>query len=944
MDLWHEFPGPNAGYVLELYDRYRESPEAVDPATRAIFDKWSPDGRGAPVAAELPAAKIAGVINLAQAIRHYGHLAAALDPLRPNDRRDPLLELETHGLDEDDLRRLPASLVGGAAAATAANAWEAIRALRAIYSSTMGYSYEHIHELREREWLRDAAESRRFRPRASSPSRIPSEYGDETRPTPDSFDAVALLERLTRVEVLEHFLHRTFPGKTRFSIEGLDMLVPVLDALIWEAAGRGDESRPRIRNVILGMAHRGRLNVLANILNKPIRQILAEFQDPVRARDFTAREELGWTGDVKYHMGAQSWQRADSRALEIAVLMPPNPSHLEAIDPVVEGMARAEGTDASAPGAPRFDPGVSLPVLVHGDASFPGQGIVAETLNLSRLEGYRTGGTIHIIANNQLGYTTPHDEGRSTLYASDLAKGFEIPIVHVNADDPEACIEAARLAAAYRAEFHKDLVINLVGYRRYGHNEGDEPSFTQPLMYARIAAHPSVRAQWAQTLVERGLIDKELPERLVREYADELQRALEAVRPEDLVDHAPPPPPQGAARRVKTAVPLRDLAALNDALLTLPDGFALNPKLERAMARRRKALDDADARSIDWATAEQLAFASILQAGTAIRFTGQDVERGTFSQRHAVFHDVRTGATFTPLQSLPQARAAFEIHNSPLSEEATIGFEYGYNVQKPDRLVVWEAQYGDFINVAQSVIDEFLVSARAKWGQTPSLVLLLPHAWEGQGPDHSSGRLERFLALAAETNLRIAFPTTAAQYWHLLRRQALLLKTDPLPLIVMTPKSLLRDPRVASSPRELAEGQWQPVLDDTEAREHAEAIHRLLLCSGKVYFDLTASEARKERSDTAIARVEQLYRFPTDDLRAVMNAYPNLREVVWVQEEPENMGAWTFVQPRLLELLDGRIPLRHVARSANSSPAEGSTARHAANQKHLIESAFKGME
>ena len=722
MNAWHDFPGPNAGYVLELYDRYRQAPESVDAATRAYFAQWTlPTEVAAPAAQEYAIEKIVGAVNLAQAIRAYGHLAARLDPLGSQPRGDPMLLPTTHGVTEDDLSQLPASLIGGPVAERAASALEAIKALRAVYSSTTGYGYSHILVPEERDWLRHAAESGQFR----SP-RVP-------------INPQALLERLTQVETFEHFLHRTFAGKTRFSLEGLDMLVPMLDEVIGEACEAG------IRNILLGMAHRGRLNVLAHVLGKPYAQILAEFRDPARAENF--REDLGWTGDVKYHLGARRAME-NCEPVNMVVSMPPNASHVESINPVLEGMARAAGTRVDRPGSPHFDPTVSLPILIHGDAAFPGQGVVAETLNLSRLPGYQTGGTIHIITNNQLGYTTSPEDGRSTLYASDLAKGFEIPIVHVNADDPEACIEAARLAFAYRAKFQKDFLIDLMGYRRYGHNEGDEPSFTQPLLYQKIERHPTVRELWANTLLERGLIEKDWPGKLVDDHIGELQRVLESLRPEvDLVKPQPTPPPAGAARRVKTAVPAQRLRELHQVLLRLPDDFTLNPKLERTLRRRHQALDNLDELTIDWAMAEQLALASILEDGIAIRMTGEDVERGTFGQRHAVFYDVKTGQMFTPLQALPQAKAAFAIYNSPLTENAAIGFEYGYNVQEPVRLVIWEAQYGDFVNGAQVMIDEYIASARAKWGQTPSLILLSPHGSEGQGPDNSSARLERFLEL-----------------------------------------------------------------------------------------------------------------------------------------------------------------------------------------------------
>jgi 2-oxoglutarate dehydrogenase E1 component len=938
MDIYREFPGPNAGYVLELYERYRRDPGSVDSATRAFFERWTPPGElevtaGAPVSAPgSPVEKVAGAINLARAIRSYGHLAARLDPLGSPPPGDPALDPAAHGLTEGDLAELPATLVGGPLGEKATNALEAIRALRTVYSSHSGFDWAHIRLHDEREWLREAAESGRFRPPRSP------------------IDPVALLERLTRVEAFEQFLHRVFPGKTRFSIEGLDMLVPMLDDLIGESADAD------ICMIFIGMAHRGRLNVLAHVLNKPYAEILAEFRDPVGGLNPAIRDDLGWTGDVKYHRGAQRAMK-DGELVNLVVTMPPNPSHLEQINPVVQGMARAAATAVDRPGAPHFQECSSMPILLHGDGAFSGQGIVAETLNLSHLEGYTISGTIHLITNNQLGFTTPPSQERNTLYASDLAKGFNIPIVHVNADDPEACIEATRLAFAYRQQFHKDFLIDLIGYRRHGHNEGDEPSFTQPTMYASIAGHPSVRTLWAQSLVKRDLVPASLPEDLVRQCTDELQRVLEALVPaEVLIEPQLQPPPRGAAGRVHTAVPVDQLRAINASLERVPEGFNVGPRLQRILQRRRRALDDETARAIDWGTAEELAFASILADGVPIRLTGQDVERGTFSQRLAVYHDADTGTTHTPLQALPQARAAFAITNSPLSESAAVGFEYGYNIAAPRRLTIWEAQYGDFVNGAQVMVDEFVVSGRAKWEQTPSLVFLLPHANEGQGPDHSSGRLERFLALTGEINLRIAFPTTAAQYFHLLRRQAALLEVDPLPLVVMTPKSLLRHPVAASSLRELAEGRWQPVIDDHVTGPNRGAVRRLILCSGKVYVDLISSKLREESpvedavppapaglpgfGGVAIARIEQLYLFPFDALREILESYPNLEEVVWVQEEPENMGAWTYVRPCLQELVAGRCPLHYIGRPPSSSPAEGSSALYAVNQAALVQQAY----
>jgi 2-oxoglutarate dehydrogenase E1 component len=873
-----------------------------------------------PVMTPLPAVeKLMGVVNLASAIREYGHLAATIDPLGlSNPPGDPSLELESYGLNEAELRQLPATLVGGPAAEGKASAFEAIAELRAVYCATTGYDYDHLRLPEEREWLRQTAESRRFRP-----PNLP-------------LDTLALLERLNQIEAFELFLHRIFPGKTRFSIEGLDMMVPMLDVLVGDAAENG------IYTILLGMAHRGRLNVLAHVLRKPYEQILAEFRDSA-GRGSVAREYLGWTGDVKYHAGARYiLDDNDEETIDPVVSMAPNPSHLEHVNPVVAGMARAAGTHADRPGRPQFDHQVVLPVLIHGDASFPAQGIVAETLNLQRLRGYRIGGTIHIIANNQIGFTTSQWEGRSTLYASDLAKGFKNPIVHVNADDPVACIEAAHLALAYRQNFQSDFVIDLVGYRRYGHNEGDEPRFTQPRMYHVIDQHPTVRQLWADTLIKEGQISDEQADTLLQAHFDNLNEIYQSLPPglPPTLEPQLEPPPGGAARSVQTAVPAGQLVELNDALLALPDGFDPGSKMLRAMKRRHGIFEDDQAATVDWATAESLALGSILADGIPVRLTGEDVERGTFSHRHAVLRDETTSAVYIPLQSIPQAQAAFEVRNSPLSENAAIGFEYGYNIQTPDRLVIWEAQYGDFINGAQAIIDEFLVSGHAKWEQTPSLVLLLPHGYEGQGPDHSTGRLERFLQLAAETNIRIANPTTAAQYFHLLRRQAALLETDPLPLIVMTPKSLLRHPLVYSSLHDLAEGRWQPVIDDPQTQETPDAVERLILCSGKVYVDLISDKRRENNQRLAIVRVEQLYRLPTAELNELFHRYTNAHEVVWLQEEPENAGAWEFVQPRLRKLIDGRYPLRLISRPRRASPAEGSSATHARNQARLIERAY----
>ncbi len=924
MSAWDQFTGANAGYVAELYERFQRDPRSVDAATREAFTYWpAPPAEGATPPSRLAAAEPPGIdldagiaaFKLAESIRRFGHLAARLDP--PgfySPVGDPSLDPRSHGLTDEVLRRLPASLVGGPVAATAENARDAIERLRAIYCGSSGHDHNQVFVPAEREWLREVVESGQY------------------RPPRDPINGVDLLDRISQVESFERFLHRTFPGKTRFSIEGLDLMIPILDEIISDAAAAG------VRHVMIAMAHRGRLNVLAHVLQKPYEQILAEFKDPIVNK--ALRVDLGWMGDVKYHAGARV-ERRGQRPDSLIVSMPPNPSHLEAVDPVLNGMARAAGTFVDQPGPPRFHLDEALAILIHGDSAFPGQGVVAETLNLSRLEGYDVNGIIHIIANNQLGFTAEPRESFSTSYASGLARGFKIPITHVNADDPVACIEAARLAWAYRDRFKLDFLIDLVGYRRYGHNEGDEPAFTQPLLYEAIARHSTVRERYAATLVDAGQVTRERAAEMAAAHYRSMEEAYAGLKvEEDFVPPLPEVPPSGAARRAETAVPMDRLRALNDALLAVPEGFSIHRKLERSRERRRSMFDDPAARTVDWAAAEELAFASILADGTAIRFTGEDVERGTFSHRHAVIRDVVTGAEHVPLQALPLAKAAFEIHNSPLTENATIGFEIGYNIQAPDRLVIWEGQYGDFINGAQVVLDEFLTSGRAKWGLTQSLVLLLPHGYEGQGPDHSSARLERFLNAAADTNIRIANCTTAAQYFHLLRRQAELLGTDPLPLVVMTPKSLLRHPSTASAPADIASGRFQLVIDDEELTQPA-TVRRLVLCSGKIFVDLATSDARRDSQAVALARVEQLYPFPADRLREVLNRYPKLGEVCWVQEEPENMGAWEFVRPLLEALVDGRWPLCYIGRQRNSSPSEGSATWHAANQRAIVAQVFE---
>jgi 2-oxoglutarate dehydrogenase E1 component len=920
----NQFFGPNLGYVLELYEKYREDPDSVDGRTREFFESWSPPRLGAPgangqqVAPEVDVEKAVGASKHVRHIRDFGHRAARLDPLGSEPPGDPTLDPTFYRITNEDLETLPTLIIGGPIAERTSNAREAVDELRRIYCDTTGYDFGHVHDPEERFWLRESVESGRFHKRM------------------EGEDAKRLLQRLTMVDAFEKFLHKTFLGQKRFSVEGNDMVVPMLNRIIRSAADVGTPV------VTLGMAHRGRLNVLAHVMDKPYSKIFGEFQQPEQGEQSSAAGRPGdaWVGDVKYHLGIRGFQLADEEAdEEVFIHLAPNPSHLEHVNPVVEGMARASQEEQDEAGPSNLDVEASLPILLHGDAAFPGEGVSAETLNLSRLPGYRTGGTIHIITNNQLGFTTERQDARSTTYASDLAKGFEIPVVHVNADDPEACMAVTRMAHAYREKFNKDFMIDLVGYRRFGHNEGDEPAYTQPLMYEIIRDHPTVREIWAEELEGRGILEdgeaQATFDEIMADMAEVQKEPTDELQEEDFAADELHTPLVGIP---ETAVAPERLSALNQELLEVPEGFTPNSKLERLFQKNRGALD-----SIDWAHAEALAFASLLEDGTPIRLTGQDTERGTFSQRHAVLYDAETDERYVPLQNLPQAGASFSIYNSPLSEIAVLGFEYGFSVNSEDALVLWEAQYGDFANVGQPMIDQFIVSGQAKWGQTSGLVLLLPHGYEGQGPEHSSARLERYLQLAAHENVRIANLTTAGQYFHLLRAQAAL-KDNKRPLVIMTPKSLLRHPMAASGLEDLSEGSFQPVLDDEAARERAESVERLILCSGKIYTELAGSEYKEEAVDTAIARIELLYPFPEQRVRDVLDGYPNLREILWVQEEPKNMGAWAFVEPMLREIAGGELPVLYVGKPPRPSPAQGSAKFHKQEHAEIVRSAFESVD
>ena len=921
----------NSGFVQELLADYLASPESVDPKWRALFDaspelvlrhlpnaerlrELARDGGGngapalatptsapapSPAPAEAPAddlllGGVAAAMSLVKAHRTHGHLAAHIDPLGSKPPGDPALDPDRlePPLTPELQSRIPAHFLR--LYVPAETLAEALPKLRETYCGTLAYEIEHISRHEQRLWLRDAIESGTYRQPLTAEERT------------------ALLERLSQVEGFERYLRRAFLGQKQFSIEGLDVMVPMLDEAIELAAAHG------ANHVVIGMAHRGRLNVLAHVVGRETEAILREFEGE-RLLEAVPTDLESVSGDVKYHLGAEAVRQTPSG--DVAVTLTSNPSHLEYVDPVVEGEVRASQTDHnSAEGG--HNPDLALAILIHGDAAFPGQGVVAETLNLAGLAGYTTGGTLHVIANNQVGFTTDPREGRSTRYSSDLAKGFDTPIVHINADDPEAAVSAVRLAMGFRERFHHDVVVDLVGYRRFGHSEGDEPSYTQPLMYKLIDEHPTVREQYAARLAELGLVTDEDAERLLedvqarlRAVHDELRVSIEtrARRKERRIG-------RGADAQIDTSVPADTLGTLNDHLLAVPNGFTVHPKLRAALERRRDALGEEG--GIDWAQAEALAFGSLLADGTPIRLTGQDTERGTFSHRHLVLNDYETGEKYAPVQHLPESRAPFQVHNSPLSETAALGFEYGYSVEVPRALVLWEAQFGDFVNSAQVIVDQFIVSGLSKWGQSSRLTLLLPHGYEGNGPEHSSARLERFMQLAAQENVRIINPSTAAQYFHALRRQALHPKGRPL--VLLTPKGLLRLKQSTSRLEDLSMGGFKALLDDPRLDADAKReAGRLILCTGKVYYDIVGHEALEEAEGVAVARLEQLYPFPVAAYDELLSRYPSLTEVVWTQEEPQNMGAWRAIRHRLEEGLPAEVDLRYVGRPWRASPERG---------------------
>jgi len=938
--------GLNAGYATELRDRYELDENSVDeswkerfasgetvqapqtkraPATpppaaaRQVPPSSSAPSGGRAAASATPGLddlrvsdKHARALRLIHSFRARGHRIAQSDPLGAQSTYFPELDPAHYGLGPEDMDQpfTAGDLPGGSIQTLR----EIISRLTRTYCGALGVEFTHVQDPGRKQWLQQKMEQSENIPRLSSEERS------------------HILEKLSAAELFERFLHTKFIGQKRFSLEGAEALIPLLDTIVESAPSYG------VRELVLGMSHRGRLNVLSNILGKSYEAIFSEFEDsPLLDAPFGS-------GDVKYHKGFSSDRRVRTGE-RVHLTLTSNPSHLEAVDPVVEGRAKAKQVRAGD-----FEGQSIIPVVVHGDAAFAGQGIVAETLNLSQLRGYSTGGTIHVIVNNQIGFTTTPAEARSTLYCSDVAKMIQVPIFHVNGDEPDAVIHCVHLALEYRQRFGVDVVIDMICYRRHGHNEGDEPSFTQPLLYEKIRKRPSVMKLYAESLVASGSMPAEEAQRISQNLSDQLQQALQVIHtrpPGPDEPYEPNGPWEGYSRTRPTedegtAVAIETLMQVAEGLGRVPSYFHVHPKLRGLMDKRGKSV--AENARLDWAMGEALAFGSLLIEGTPVRLSGQDSSRGTFSHRHAVFVDQETGEEYAPLAHIQENQARFEVYDSLLSEAAVLGFEYGYSLADPASLVLWEAQFGDFVNGAQVIIDQFITSAHVKWGRMSGLVMLLPHGYEGQGPEHSSARVERFLQVCAEDNIQVVNCTTPAQYFHVLRRQ--MRRSYRAPLVIFTPKSLLRSPQATSAPGELSEGSFRTVLDDPIASGSPEKVRRVLLCSGKVYYDLVNEREQLLGDDAgtvAILRVEQLYPWPGELLAESISHYPKLDRVTWVQEEPSNMGPWTFVRERLQDVLRPGDKLAYAGRPEAASTAVGSNRIHRREQAALLSAALGGL-
>src|ERR1700731_105175 len=906
----------NLGLIDQNYQRWQEDPASVDPSWAAFFEGFElgnlPQRNGA-AAAAAPRAAVresplqTRIDGLVYAYRTVGHTIALVNPLAEKRPENPQVTLRKVGFSEKDLDlRVSSKFFADNEEMTSR---EMIARLQKIYADSIGAEFMHIQNTRMRNWVLHRLESRADK--HSTPRHV----------------KIALLHALMEAESFEVFLHSRYVGQKRFSLQGAESLMVILDSILHKCPTDG------IEEICMGMAHRGRLNVLANFLRKSLRVIFTEFSGNY------VPELVAGDGDVKYHLGYHTVRKLGSGA-KVEIRLSANPSHLEAVDPVVEGTARARQRIRGDTEHRRK----VLPILLHGDAAFAGQGIVAETLNMSQLHGYGTGGTVHVVINNQIGFTTIPEDARSSMYPTDIAKMIEVPIFHVNGDDPLACMQVSQLALDFRQEFGRDIVIDMYCYRRYGHNEGDEPAFTQPDLYAKIDKHPSVAQLYKRELLESGALTDDDAASLETEFGLRLEMTLDdvkAIEKQKANEQAKFKgstavfQPEYTSSPVSTAINQKALKTIVDALTRVPDDFNVQPKIKRIiLEHRRKVFENGG--PYEWHYAELLAFGALLLEGTPVRLSGQDSARGTFSTRHAILYDAKTGAPYVPLMNLGEKQARICIYNSLLSEAAVLGFDYGYSLDYPSMLCLWEAQFGDFVNGAQTIIDQFIVSAESKWQRPSGIVLLLPHGFEGQGPERSSGRLERFLQLSAENNIQVCNLTTSAQYFHLLRRQ---MKRDFIkPLVIMTPKSLLRAEFASSRAEEFTSGKFEEILGSPEVGP-ANKMKRVILCSGKIYYDLINYRAEKKIDNAAIIRVEQLYPLDEAKLKSMMKAFPKTIGIVWCQEEPENMGAWSFIEPRLRKLFGREIA--YAGRDASASPAVGSLARHKREQACVVADAFK---
>lgn len=896
----------NLAYIEGLEQQYQTDPSRLEPTWRFFFDGLSVS-RSGDAPAEISPEKLEfeiRILELIQGYREMGYLIADVNPLDRGIKTHPLLDLSNFGLREPDLDRI--CQIGQVLGFGSVTLRQIIKSLQAYYCSPVAVEYGHIDEPVSRQWIQKRVESDVLT-RALAPEL-----------------KIRALQKLVEAKGFEEFLHRRFVGQKRFSIEGIEVLIPMLDFLIDEATRLGADE------IIIGMAHRGRLNVLANVFQKDMRVMLAEFSGHLDA-------EPG-DGDVKYHMGfSQDTTSASGKPVHLSLM--PNPSHLEAVNSVLMGVTRAKQRLKQD-----WHKAKTLAVLIHGEAAFSGQGVIYETLNMSDLDGYSIGGTVHVIMNNQIGYTTSTEEARSTPNATDIAKMLEFPIFRVNGDDVEAAIRCADLALDFRYEFKRDVVIDVMGYRLYGHNESDEPSFTQPVMYRKIEAHPSPLEIYSRQAARTEGITLEQVEAMKEDYAKKMDEALNEskVKPVSPKMHAfgdrweklAKPTEKNLFHRTPTGYSAEKLKKIGERLFEIPEGFQLHPKLKRNFEERRGMADGT--RDADWSMAEALAFGSLMADGYSVRLAGQDSERGTFSQRHAVLHDFETGKKFTPLNQIKDVKADFEVVNSPLSEYAAMGFEFGHSLADPNKLTLWEAQYGDFVNGAQIMVDQFVTTSSFKWQRHSALVLLLPHGFEGQGPEHSSARLERFLQACAQNNIQVCNLTTPAQYFHALRRQ--LVRSIRLPLIIMTPKSLLRHPLVVSKLWEFQDGYFREFLDETEEDVKVRA-KRVVLCSGKVYYDLLEARKKQKNSETAIVRVEQFYPFAKEQLAEILGSYKGMKELIWCQEGPQNTEGWSFMQ-QMFSQIENVPPLKYVGRAPQASPTDGYLHLHLREQKKIIQTAL----